>query len=54
MGLSHVHVNKCLQKMRRDGLVSWQGSRVVLHDWHRLAAMAEFDPIYLNLEQVPR
>ncbi len=54
MGLSLVHVNKSLQKMRREGLLLWQGSRVDLLDWERLTAMAEFDPTYLNLERARR
>ncbi len=54
MGLSQVHVNKCLQKMRREGLMAWQGSRMALLDWKRLEAMAEFDSTYLNLDRRPR
>lgn len=54
MGLSQVHVNKSLQKMRREGLVSWAGMRVRLLDWPRLQAMSEFDPTYLNLEKARR
>lgn len=54
MGLSQVHVNKSLQKMRREGLLAWRGSRVRLLDWARLQEMSEFDPTYLNLEKAPR
>jgi CRP-like cAMP-binding protein len=54
MGLSQVHVNKSLQKMRREKLVAWQGSRVRLLDWARLQEISEFDPTYLNLEKAPR
>lgn len=54
LGLSQVHVNKSLQKMRRDGLLSWRGSRATLLDWARLSKVAEFDPTYLNLERTPR
>ncbi len=54
MGLSLVHVNRCLQKMRSEGLFRWQGGRVTILDWARLTDLAEFDPTYLNLERIPR
>lgn len=54
MGLSVVHVNRTLQKMRRDGLIRWQGDRVDILDWQRLQAASEFDPAYLNVSREPR
>jgi CRP-like cAMP-binding protein len=51
MGLSLVHVNKCLQAMRQDGLLSWQGEKATILDWDRMSAEAEFDPTYLNLSK---
>ena len=54
MGLSGVHVNRCLMALRRSGLLEWLGGRVTILDWDGLAALSEFDPEYLNLEQRPR
>jgi CRP-like cAMP-binding protein len=49
VGLSIVHTNRTLQELRGTGLVTWQGNRISIRDWEGLAAMAEFDPTYLNL-----
>ena len=54
MGLSSVHVNRCLMTLRRNGLLEWTGGRVTILDWNELQALAEFDPEYLNLDQRPR
>ncbi|WP_336490590.1 Crp/Fnr family transcriptional regulator [Methylobacterium nigriterrae] len=49
LGLSNVHVNRVLQEMRGQGLISLRGGTLVIEEWHRLAAVAEFDPAYLHL-----
>lgn len=54
MGMSPVHVNRTIQEIRRAGLVAWRGQQVEILDLPQLQALAEFDPTYLNLEQVPR
>ena len=46
-GLSTVHVNRTLQELRHDGLVTWRSDIVVVLDWERLKDAAEFDAIYL-------
>ena len=48
LGLSSVHVNRVLQSMRREGLISLQGGWVTVHDRGRLEALASFDPGYLR------
>ena len=53
-GLTSVHVNRMLRQLREDGLMSYRGGEVVIHDWQGLAAVAEFDPDYLHVEQRPR
>jgi CRP-like cAMP-binding protein len=40
LGLSVVHVNRTLQQLRRDGLITYQSGRVTLHDRKRLIALA--------------
>jgi len=54
LGLSTVHVNRTLQQLRADGLITWQGQAVRIHDWDRLAEIAGFDPAYLHLDAEPR
>jgi CRP-like cAMP-binding protein len=54
LGLSTVHVNRTLQELRAEGLVSWTRGAVEIMDWERLQQVAEFDPTYLNLVNEPR
>ncbi len=54
LGLSTVHVNRTLQELRSQGLLTWRGNLVVIEDWERLCEVAQFDPVYLNLEHQPR
>jgi len=55
LGISAVHVNRTLQTLRRRKVVSWSTSgEVVIRDYDRLAAIAGFDPVYLNLIKLPR
>jgi len=53
-GLTSVHVNRMLRRLRDDGLLTFRAGRVTLHDWERLQRVAEFDPTYLHLERRPR
>ncbi|WP_046865621.1 Crp/Fnr family transcriptional regulator [Microvirga massiliensis] len=54
LGLSTVHVNRVIQELRNEGLITWRGDTVTITDWERLSEIAEFDPTYLNLEREPR
>ncbi len=49
LGLSTVHVNRVVQELRREKLISWRGARVGIPNFDRLKLFAEFDPTYLNL-----
>ena len=53
-GLTSVHVNRMLKKLRDDRLLIFRGGRVSIDDWERLQRLAEFDPTYLHLERRPR
>ena len=51
-GLSTVHVNRTLQELRGNGLITTpKGGRVVIGDWPGLQAAGEFDATYLHLKQ---
>jgi len=49
LGISVVHVNRTLQKLRRDGLISFKNKRLTVLDWKRLSDVGDFDPTYLHL-----
>ena len=54
LGLSSVHANRVVQTLRGEGLLNWQGDRVILPDVERLRALAEFDDRYLHLVREAR
>lgn len=49
LGLSTVHVNRVLQDLRRAGLITSKGRRLVIEDWPKLQEAGDFDPAYLHL-----
>ena len=50
-GMSNVHVNRVLQELRGQDLISLQGRKLVILDWPALTKAGEFDPGYLYLEK---
>lgn len=54
LGLSIVHTNRTLQRLRRTGFVEWQNGVVEIADWPALRDMGQFDPTYLHLERLRR
>ena len=48
-GITHVHLNRVLRRLRAEGLLSVHGHHVIIHDWDGLCALADFDPAYLHL-----
>jgi CRP-like cAMP-binding protein len=53
-GLTSVHVNRMLRKLRNADLLTFRAGRVTIHDWYGLQRVAEFDATYLHLERRPR
>ena len=51
MGLSTVHVNRVVQKLRADGLIGLNGDRLTIPNWEKLKRLGDFDPTYLHLKQ---
>lgn len=49
LGQTTVHINRTLQDMRRAGLIELEGRQLMIKDWQRLVAAAEFNPLYLHL-----
>jgi CRP-like cAMP-binding protein len=48
LGLSAVHVNRVLRRLREQGLATFQNGEVTFDDYERLVALAEYDPEYLD------
>jgi len=48
LGLSAIHVNRVLRRLREDGLVTFRDGFVTLDDYKGLVALADFDPAYLD------
>jgi len=51
-GLSDVHVNRSLMKLRADGLIAIERGRCTIPDMGRLEEAAMFDPTYLHLKEL--
>jgi len=54
LGLTSVHVNRVLKKLRESGLAVFRDRRVDILDLAGLKRTAEFDPDYLQIESRPR
>jgi len=50
LGLSTVHVNRTLQRLRMKAGLRFEGGKVDLFDWPTFAAEGDFDPAYLHLK----
>lgn len=50
LGLTAVHINRTVQALRKDGLVQFGSSRVIIPDWTALVREAGFSTGYLHLE----
>lgn len=53
-GLTAVHVNRVLQELRAEGLLSFKLGRVHLTDWDRMTCAGEFTASYLMLDLPPQ
>jgi CRP-like cAMP-binding protein len=48
VGLTAVHVNRCLRALDGDGVVVRNGAQFRVTNWRRLCAIGDFDPAYLH------
>ncbi|MCF8466553.1 MAG: Crp/Fnr family transcriptional regulator [Sneathiella sp.] len=51
LGLSAVHVNRVLRRLREGGMLTVHKGQVTFDNYDRLIAFAEFDPTYLDQER---
>lgn len=54
LGLTSVHVNRVLKRLREQGLLAFRRGLVEIEDYDGLAAAGEFNPAYLYLERLPQ
>jgi len=47
-GMTPVHTNRTIQALRKDGLISLNGGRLVVHDWAVLRSIGDFSELYLH------
>jgi len=52
LGLSTVHVNRVIQKLKTSKLVAINGKALTILDWSKLKEVAEFDANYLHLREM--
>jgi CRP-like cAMP-binding protein len=53
LGLTAVHVNRVLQDLRREGLITLAHHRLTIHHLDRLQSLAQLNQDYLHLTGVP-
>jgi CRP-like cAMP-binding protein len=54
LAISFVHANRAVQRLRGEGVVSWERDLITIKDWDTLTAIAEFDPTYLRISAEAR
>ena len=47
LGLTPVHINRKLQQLRQDGLITLRSKQMTIHDLRALQQIAGFEPSYL-------
>jgi CRP-like cAMP-binding protein len=53
LGLSMVHVNRTLRRLRQGGLIKVVDKRLIIEDVERLGQLAEFSPDYIAAPRLP-
>jgi CRP-like cAMP-binding protein len=51
LGLSTVHVNRVLRRLRLEQLITFSAGTLIIHDTEGLAAAGDFDPVYLQITE---
>lgn len=50
LGMTPIHMNRVLAKLRAEGIITLDARALVIHDWQALVDIGEFDPLYLHQE----
>ncbi len=51
LGLTSVHVNRVLQRLRSEDLISFRQGLLTIHDYRALEKASGFNPNYLHMER---
>ncbi|HLL30179.1 MAG TPA: Crp/Fnr family transcriptional regulator [Allosphingosinicella sp.] len=51
LGLTSVHVNRVLQRLRSEDLISFRQGLLTIHDYRALEKASGFNPNYLHIER---
>jgi CRP-like cAMP-binding protein len=46
--IAHIHTNRTLQSLRKEGLIQLSAKSLSVLDWDRLSEVADFDELYLH------
>lgn len=49
LGITSIHMNRVLARLRREGFITLDGRMLSVDDWQGLSEAGEFDPAYLHL-----
>lgn len=51
IGITQVHTNRVMQKLRKQELITFQNKKFHISDWEGMKEYADFDALYLHLER---
>lgn len=51
LGISHISINRALQRLRKDGLLELRSGRLTVYNWKSLVRLSGFDPTYLHVNK---
>ncbi|GAB2794566.1 Crp/Fnr family transcriptional regulator [Halomonas shantousis] len=51
MGITIVHTNRVMQKLRSEGLITFRQKHLQINDWEAFKSFSEFESTYLHLER---
>ncbi|HWP16794.1 MAG TPA: Crp/Fnr family transcriptional regulator [Xanthobacteraceae bacterium] len=54
LGMSHISVNRTMQRLRKDRLADLRSGRLTVLNWNALQRFAAFDPTYLHLDKISK
>jgi CRP-like cAMP-binding protein len=54
LGMSHISVNRVMQKLRKERLVDLRSGRLQMLNWEGLTRVAGFDPTYLHIDLISK
>ena len=49
LGMTSVHTNRVLQRMRGEGIITFESKRLIIRDMQGIRRAADFNPNYLHL-----